>query len=236
MSGRIGSDLAEVTNEISSRASKAKPSSSPPGDDGVQLREREQRWHRLTQQLGPRYADCRVKTFRLSGDKGVASRQRAVVDAVRAYGEEVEENIRQGRGVVLVGPPGTGKDHLLVGLMFAAVGAGLTVEWRNGMDLFGAVRDGIGNGTDEGEILKSLVRSDVLVLSDPVPPWGPLTQFQAAFLFRVIDRRYRDLKPVWLTTNTGGESGDGKIGAALVDRLRHGALSLVCDWPSYRSK
>jgi DNA replication protein DnaC len=235
MTQMIGHALGETVEKISNRASKAKPSSSPPGDDGAQVREREQRWHRLSQQLGPRYADCRVKTFRLSGDKAVASRQMAVVDAVRAYGEQVEENIRQGRGVVLAGPPGTGQDHLLVGLMFAAVGAGLTVEWRNGMDLFGAVRDGIGNGTDEGELLKGLVRPDVLVLSDPVPPWGPLTQFQAAFLFRVIDRRYRDLKPVWLTTNTGGESGDGKMGAALVDRLRHGAMSLVCNWPSYRA-
>lgn len=176
-----------------------------------------------------------MKNFRLSADKAVASRQRAVVDAVRAYGQSVEENIRQGRGIVLAGPPGTGKDHLLVGLMYAAVGAGLTVEWRNGMDLFGAVRDGIGNGTDERDMLDSLVRPDVLVLSDPVPPWGPLTQFQAAFLFRVIDRRYRDLKPVWVTTNTSGDATDGKLGAALVDRLRDGAVSLVCDWPSYRT-
>lgn len=231
--GQAVNEAAEQANE---RARERGRQNDPAGDDDAkELRERDLRWAALTRQIGKRYAKCRVSNFQLSEDPAVAARQQGVIDALRAYGNEIEQNIKAGRGIVLDGQPGTGKDHLLVGLMYAAVGAGFAVAWRNGMDLFGQLRDAITNGTEERRILSELVKPDVLVLSDPVPPWGDLTQYQGSFLFRLVDARYRNLRPTWVTTNSpGGDDAKQRMGPQVVDRLRDGALCLGCSWPSYR--
>ena len=152
------------------------------------------------------------------------------------YGTNIIQNVTAGRGVVLFGPPGTGKDHLMAGLMVAAIReGGFAVNWQNGMDLFGRVRDAMDTDTRERDIIRDFTAPDVLVISDPVPPWGDLTQFQAAFLFRVIDARYRQKVPTWVTANfTNGDEAGGRLGTQVLDRLKDGALSIYCNWESYR--
>lgn len=233
----FGQAVNEAAGKALTRVKAQGRQSAPAGDDAEAraVREKTLRWNALTRQIGSRYARCRISNFRLSNDPGVKAQQEAVTAALRAYGEKIGENVKAGRGIVLDGQPGTGKDHLLVGLMFAAIGAGLSVEWRNGMDLFGQLRDAITNGTEERRVLAELVKPDVLVLSDPVPPWGDLTQFQGSFLFRLVDARYRNLRPVWVTTNSPGEDdAEKRMGVQVVDRLCDGALCLGCSWPSYR--
>lgn len=227
-----------MAGQVVKRVQERAQNPAPAGDDAEAkaARENAYRWDALRRKIGKRYADCRISNFQLSDDRDTRARQEATTAALRAYGTEIEENVKAGRGIVLDGQPGTGKDHLLVGLMFRAVSVGLTVEWRNGMDLFGSLRDAITNGTEERRILDELTHPDVLVLSDPVPPWGPLTQYQASFLFRVVDERYRSLRPTWVTTNSpGGDDANDRLGPQVVDRLRHGALCLGCSWPSYRA-
>lgn len=233
-----GQTIGEVAGQVVKRVQERAQNPAPAGDDAEAkaARENAYRWDALRRKIGKRYADCRISNFQLSDDRDTRARQEATTAALRAYGTEIEENVKAGRGIVLDGQPGTGKDHLLVGLMFRAVSVGLTVEWRNGMDLFGSLRDAITNGTEERRILDELTHPDVLVLSDPVPPWGPLTQYQASFLFRVVDERYRSLRPTWVTTNSpGGDDANDRLGPQVVDRLRHGALCLGCSWPSYRA-
>ena len=105
----------------------------------------------------------------------------------------------------------------------------------NGQDLFGAFRDAIGEHTSEGKIVREYVAPDVLILDDVLPPEGALTDYQASSLYRIVDCRYRVCKPTWASLNAaGGEEASRGMGAQIVDRLRHGALTLFCAWPSYR--
>lgn len=53
----------------------------------------------------------------------------------------------------------------------------------------------------EEELIGEFCWPTILYLSDPLPPFGELTPFQASALFSVIDRRYRDRKPVWISLN-----------------------------------
>lgn len=185
--------------------------------------------------MGRRYADCRLDNFELTENRLHRPKQREVVGRIQGVVDAVDAEIDAGRNVALFGPVGTGKDHLLAAMVRAACMAGRSVEWVNGVDLFGDVRDAIDSEKAEAHLLSQWTAPDVLAISDPLPPWGPLTPFQAQILFRIVDRRYRDRKPVWITANfaDGKEAGE-RLGVQVVDRIRDGAVQLYCAWPSYR--
>lgn len=199
-----------------------------------------QAWRELVSLRGERYRDCRLKNFACETEAQVAT-----VEKLREYCTEMPYRIQRGESIVLFGPRGTGKDHLLMALAHAAIGLGKSVEWKNGMDLFGDVRDAMTTGTEEKRIVSELVRPDVLYLSDPLPVIaggaangktpGCLTDFQASMLFRILDGRYSRSKPTWVTVNVAsGKELDERIGPQNADRLRDGALGIFCNWPSYR--
>jgi DNA replication protein DnaC len=107
--------------------------------------------------------------------------------------------------------------------------------WVNGMDLFGRIRDRIQRGEEERDLIRGLVKPDVLAISDPLPPFGALTEFQATMLFRVLDERYSRRRPVWVTVNVANRAEfEERMGVQLVDRLIDGALVVYCNWKSYR--
>ena len=209
------------------------PSDAPTEIDNDQrqrLKRRNDAWDNLIASLGARYAETTLANFTADRDD-----QRKAVVALRGYSANIDERIAAGVGIVLFGPSGSGKDHLLSALAKRAVAMFHSVSWWNGADLFGAMRDRIGEAQSEEAFIRRLESPDVLVLSDPLPPAGPLTDFQATTLYRIVDRRYRMRKPTWVSINVAsGEEADRRLGTAITDRLRDGALCLHCKWPSHR--
>jgi len=200
-------------------------------------------WANVIRQVGKRYTSCRLQTFIPADNSPERERQAAVLEAVAQFSADIRQHVEQGRNIVLFGPPGTGKDHLLVSVLHAALGElvtpetpTLTVRWTNGIDLYSRLRDVI--GSDERTELsewRSWVAPQILYLSDPVPPFGKLSDFQAAFLLRIIDARYRNCRPTYVSLNVkNGEDAAERMGPQVLDRLKHGALVCWCHWPSYR--
>lgn len=224
--------LKSALDSVLTRTQKA----AEPSDAREQAqREGLAKWSALQKKLGVRYAECKLSNFTIYGEAEFQARQMAVVDSLRSYGEHMEKNVSRGKGIILYGPPGTGKDHLLSAMMAHACWHNLDVSWRNGMDFYAERRDAIHSERLERDLIQDFVRPNVLCISDPVPPWGTLTEGQVEFLFRVVDARYRQCKPVWMTANfTEGKEAESRIGTQIVDRLRDGALALHCNWPSYR--
>jgi len=196
---------------------------------------------------GSRYAGCRLSTFEIT-----CPGQRRVVDALKSYLDDFPSQVAAGAGIVLFGPSGTGKDHLLVGLAGEAIYTHDKINaWDvqkddppkhpyeivrvRGADLFEQMRSTMDADATEADIIDPLTYADVLILSDPVPIRGAVTSFQTDVLYRIIDRRYAWQKPTWATLNVAsGAEADERLGVALADRLRDGTLCLYCDWPSYR--
>ncbi len=118
----------------------------------------------------------------------------------------------------------------------AVVMAGRDVVWRNGMDLYGDIRDAMGeDGESESSIIRKLVRPDLLYLSDPLPITGALSQHQMNMLFRILDGRYSQRRATLCTVNvSSGTELDERMGAQNADRLKDGALAIYCNWSSYR--
>lgn len=182
--------------------------------------------HALARQMGQRYARCTLSNF-------VAS-QKPQEAAVATLRHHIWSPVVPG-SIVLYGPSGAGKDHLLAGAAMSIVDR-CSVEWINGSDLFAALRGVFGHGQDaENRLLRRFTAPDVLVISDPVPPSGDVRGWAIEFLYRIIDHRYRDFRPTWVSLNVKSfDDAVSLLSAPIVDRLRDGALVIHCDWPSYR--
>jgi len=189
-------------------------------------RSRRQNWADLLGQCGVRYADATFENYEADTEL-----QRMVVASLRHHVIACDRH-----GVLLFGPSGTGKDHLLIALAREAITAGLeSICWVNGRDLFGESRDRMDGDQSEFSLVCKYTAPQVLILSDPEPPIGTVTAHQADLLYRIVDRRNRNLKATWVTMNVvDGKDAEGRLGVKIVDRLRDDALALFCNWPSYR--
>lgn len=207
-----------------------------------ELLQHRRRWlAQFLESVGPRYHHATLANFVAERDD-----QRKALAALTGYADRANDEIAHGTNIVLFGPPGGGKDHLLVGLARKFMGAytpeatsdctvPCPIAWRNGVSLYSAMRDRIAEDRRERDLIEEFARPMVLILSDPVPPGGTLTDYQRATLFEIIDRRYRWLRPTWVSLNVAsGEDADERLGAAITDRFRHDAICTWCGWPSYR--
>lgn len=187
--------------------------------------EMRQRFHDLLIAAGQRYRECTLDSFACASPQ-----QQKIVSILREY---VAKDCPE--GLILFGPVGTGKDHLAFAVCREALRAGKTLAWINGQKWFGIVRDAMDTDRSERSLIDELKRPELLCLSDPLPPVGPLTQFQATMLYRLIDARYANGKPTICTINVASDQeADERMGAATWDRLTDGAYKLSCNWPSHR--
>lgn len=200
-----------------------------------QERERENNWSDLRNEAGARYVNCRLSSFKIHDKPEIGERQKKIVSELEEYCRTISERRDSCEGIVLYGPVGTGKDHLAFAVARAIVGSFGRVRWVRGQDWFGSLRDGMDSGTPEAHTLNEMILPPWLVLSDPLPPAGSLTTYQTSMLFRAIDERYSSGRPTIVTINVADDAeADSRLGAAVWDRLCHGAWKLHCKWGSHR--
>lgn len=203
----------------------------------------------LVQAVGRRYEQSTLTSYETTKPGQIEA-----VAAIRRYVEDFETKRKIGAGMLLYGPAGTGKDHLLVGAarfliethsnpvkdtgntVPADYHPSLSICCLDGMTFFSDLRTGIGNKNfNESDFLDRYTAATVLIVSDPLAPQGKITDYQASMLFRIVDGRYRDNRPIWVSMNVASynEAAD-RLTPQIIDRLRDGALSIHCNWPSYR--
>jgi DNA replication protein DnaC len=189
----------------------------------------------LAQQLGERYTPARaaLEALKVYDPKGEQAR---ALDRVRGFIADMEAVLHETRGLVLYGPSGVGKDHLLSAALYHVANAGIPVGWVSGEDVFLRIRDSMDTGEREEKIIQHWLQPTVLGISDPVSPRGELKDWDARILARLIDRRYRALRPTWMSMNASNENdAREKLTAMIWDRLQDGAEIIPCFWQSYRS-
>jgi DNA replication protein DnaC len=182
--------------------------------------------------LGKRYWKCSFKSF-----NATTPAMQAAVNAVLDYGRNMADNLESGRNLILRGPVGTGKDHLMAALAHRAIVNGVRgIEWVRAADLLADIGQRMFD-RDDPWTPKELSRAKILCISDLVSKDKPLTDHQQEQLWRIVDSRYSGLRPTWATLNIANRAElETCIGAPTVDRLLEGAVVVRCEWESYRQR
>ncbi|GAA3220437.1 IS21-like element helper ATPase IstB [Nonomuraea helvata] len=139
--------------------------------------------------------------------------------------------------VVFLGPPGTGKTHLSIGLGIRACQAGHRVAFATAAEWVARLADAHTVGRLQDELVK-LARIPVLIVDEV--GYIPFEPEAANLFFQLVSSRYERASLI-VTSNKpfgrwGEVFGDDVVAAAMIDRLVHHAEVISLKGDSYRLK
>lgn len=145
------------------------------------------------------------------------------------------EWLRAAENLCLVGPPGTGKSHLLLGLGHAAVNAGRRARYFAAPDLVETLYRGVADNS-VGRLIAQLLKCDLLIVDEL--GFAPLDDLGAQLLFRFIaaayERRSLAIASHWPFDQWGRFLPEHTTATALLDRVLHHAVVVVTSGESFR--
>jgi DNA replication protein DnaC len=147
------------------------------------------------------------------------------------------EWIRAAECPLLVGPPGTGKSHVLVALGHAAVEAGHKVRYFSAAELVETLYRGLADNS-VGRVIEQVLRSSFVIVDEL--GFAPLDDTGAQLLFRFVaaayERRSLGVATHWPFEQWGRFLPEHITATSLLDRLLHHGIVVVTEGESFRMR
>jgi len=144
-------------------------------------------------QIPARYAHCTMESFRLD-QEGAEGGWRVV----RSWLDEYRPG-RESRGLVLTGPPGRGKTHLLCAALRELVFRhGISCRYIEFTHLVASIREAVGRGA-ESVALTALAAVPMLLIDELGN--GRSTEWEVSIIDEIITRRYNGGLPILGSSN-----------------------------------
>jgi DNA replication protein DnaC len=138
------------------------------------------------------------------------------------------------RGLLIAGPNGVGKTHLLVAVArFLTINRGIEVLYRDWGSIVSSMRSAISEKRDVEEVLMPLRRTKVLILDELGR--GKATDWQQRALEGVIDSRYKnEMVTTLVATNLDDSDLRQNVQDLIMSRLAEVCEQVVLDGDDYR--
>ncbi|GAH02732.1 unnamed protein product, partial [marine sediment metagenome] len=176
--------------------------------------------------LSPRFIDKKLDNYKTDNDG-----QRKAVKAARWMIEHFEFTM----GLILLGSPGTGKNHIASGIIHETIANEKTALMTTAMKIVRTIKDSWkDNSVSEEEIIERFVEPDLLVIDEIGIQFGSDTE--KLYISEIINDRYEARKPSIIIGNMTLEEVESQVGERVIDRFREGGKVVIFDWTSYRKK
>lgn len=153
------------------------------------------------------------------------------------YASKFSKIKANGGSMIFYGTCGTGKTHLACSIANKIVSdnAG-DVMYTKIYELTGSIKDTWSNSdASESDVIKQYTDADLLIIDEVGVQFG--SEAEQMILFRVLNKRYEDIKPTIIVSNLDDKGLDKYLGERIIDRMYEGGGGMIAfDWDSRRRK
>lgn len=172
----------------------------------------------------------------------IKDENKAVVSLCERYAN-AECKTTYPNGIMLTGSFGVGKTHLAAAIANRRMERGEPVVCQTQSEILQSIRSTYGGNGDEEASIRRYQTVPLLIIDDMGKEQA--TEWAAGTLFRIIDGRYSDFRPIVITTNYDVKGlikrltppgGDSITAQAIVDRLDEMCYTAPMHGKSWRSR
>ncbi|MCK0552555.1 ATP-binding protein [Pantoea ananatis] len=183
--------------------------------------------------IAERFDGCTLENY-----VAVNDRARRNLGMLKTYAKRWPDMYKAGTSLILSGKPGTGKNHLAVGLAKAVIAEHqASVLLTSVLKIIRAVRRSWGKNSEysEEEVIAMYTDKDLLIIDEIGVQYS--SDSEKITLFEILNTRYERMLPTVMISNLTPEQISMAIGDRLTDRMVEGqGTTLIFDWESYRSQ
>lgn len=179
----------------------------------------------------------RFENVSLDNYKPANNQAKKCLSVCRHFVDNWPERMKQGGGLVMCGKPGTGKNHLAIG-----IGKSIIENFMASVRLTSAIKIARNfkatwakNSEEcDSDVIEMYASPDLLIIDEVGVQFG--SDVEKMILFEIINSRYENLKPTILISNLPKEELATFVGERVIDRMNDGGgCTLTFTWESYRT-